>query len=60
MPGLVPGIPLSMAQPCHRDGRDKPGHDGSCIREKLETARYLTTSAHCGQVRCSNGVSHAW
>ena len=29
MPGLVPGIPLGMAWPCHtkRDGRDKPGHD---------------------------------
>jgi hypothetical protein len=29
MPGLVPGIPLDLALPCHvhRDGRDKPGHD---------------------------------
>jgi tripartite-type tricarboxylate transporter receptor subunit TctC len=29
MPGLVPGIPISMAMPYHgnRDGRDKPGHD---------------------------------
>jgi len=30
MPGLVPGIPIELAQ-ClfKRDGRDKPGHDES-------------------------------
>jgi hypothetical protein len=29
VPGLVPGIPIEEAEPCHRnrDGRDKPGHD---------------------------------
>jgi hypothetical protein len=29
MPGLVPGIPMSLARCCtyERDGRDKPGHD---------------------------------
>jgi Protein of unknown function (DUF3096) len=34
MPGLVPGIPLGRA-PCisKRDGRDKPGHDGSQMCE---------------------------
>jgi hypothetical protein len=27
--GLVPAIPIRVAQPCfgNRDGRDKPGHD---------------------------------
>ena len=30
MPGLVPGIHVSLAQPDIKDvdGRDKPGHDG--------------------------------
>src|ERR1700728_2934145 len=36
MPGLVPGIPTTMARPSvyERDGRDNPGHDESkkCLR----------------------------
>jgi hypothetical protein len=31
MPGLVPGISITLAPPYNldRDGRDKPGHDGT-------------------------------
>jgi hypothetical protein len=34
MLGLVPGIPIKLARRCqkYRDGRDKPGHDGTQIR----------------------------
>ncbi|HZB63043.1 MAG TPA: hypothetical protein VE423_10275, partial [Microvirga sp.] len=34
MPGLVPGIPILRAQRfSHRDGRDKPGHDGGGLSQ---------------------------
>jgi len=31
MPGLVPGIHVLVLQQGKLDGRDKPGHDESCM-----------------------------
>jgi hypothetical protein len=45
--GLVPAIPIRMALPTKRDGRDKPGHDDTALsfrdgpQGRARKSRYL-------------------